>query len=112
MSLWSKIGSFFAGIFGRGTPARALVDGIRAVDRYLPEIYQVVAWLAEITPTRADDEIIRAAQKLGVPQAIAGRHGGEALAAIVLAWARRKWPDAPERRIRRAIEIAYGVLKP
>ena len=88
------------------------VKGVQAALRYVPEVLQVVEWVARMTPTRTDDEIVRAARELGVEEAVRGFGGGEALARMVLAWARRKWPDAPQRRLRRAIEIAYGVLKP
>ena len=111
MSIWSSIGRFFSRLFGSELGSK-MMTGVRATEQYLPEIYQVVKWLAQMTPTRSDDEILLAAEKFGAVRAIAGRRGGEALAAIVVAWAARKWPDAPERRIRRAIELALAALKP
>lgn len=105
-SIWRR----FVSLFGPDL-ADLLTAGISAAGKYLPEIYQVVKWVAMATPTRADDEIIRVAEKLGVPAVLQGDRG-EALAQMVLAWAQRKWPNAPMRQIRRAIEIAYGALKP
>lgn len=106
-SLWRR----FRSLFGPHM-ADLLAGGIQAAAPYLPEIYQVVRWVAEMTPTRTDDEIIAAAERLGVPAALNTSTTSEALAQIVIAWARRKWPDVPERRIRRAIELAYGALRP
>lgn len=106
-SIWRKLRNTVGSDLGD-----VLTSGISAAAPYLPEIYQVVRWVAQMTPTRTDDEIIAAAERLGVPAALNASTTSEALAQIVLAWARRKWPDAPERRIRRAIEIAYGALRP
>lgn len=92
--------------------ADIITAGIQAAAPYLPEIYQVVRWVAQMTPNRTDDEILAAADKLGVPALIGAQDKSAALAQMVLQWAMRKWPGAPERRVRRAIEIAYGAIKP
>lgn len=92
--------------------ADQVVAGISAAAPYLPELYAIVRRVAQLTPTRADNELLRVADELGVPAWLGAPTSGDALAAMVLAWARRKWPDAPQSRLRRAIEIAYGILKP
>lgn len=92
-----------------GRPAGGIVRGIEAVLPYLPQIYDWVRTIAQLTPTRSDDEIMRAADALGVPLLLEpGADRGQVLARIVIAAARRKWPQASERIIRRAIEIALG----
>lgn len=111
MTWISRIWKVFRKIFSVDIADR-IVGGVNAVSQYLPEIYQVVRRLAELTPNRTDDELIAAADRLGVSTAVGGLDYGEALARIAVAWARKKWPDAPERRIRRAIEIAYGAIRP
>ena len=95
--------------------ARAIADGLRKTEPYLPQIYDWVRTLAQLTPTRTDDEIMRAADAFGVPLLLRPESDvdrGAVLAEIVLAVARRTWPDAPERVVRRAIEIAYGGIRP
>ncbi len=106
-SLWRR----FRSLFGPHM-ADLLAGGIHAAAPYLPEIYQIVKRVAQLTPTRSDDELVRVADELGVPAWLNAPTSGDALAGMVLAWARRKWPDAPTSRLRRAIEIAYGALKP
>lgn len=105
--LWKSLKKVFS-----GDTADLIVRGVDATSQYLPEIYQVVKWIAEMTPTRADDELIRVAERLGVPAILGSHDRGAAIAAMVIEWARRKWPNAPIRRIRRAIEIAYGAVRP
>lgn len=106
--MWKRIKA----VFGR------LWKAVSVVDDYLPEVLQVVEWVAEKTPTRADDEILTAARAIGVAEGagiedvLRAGDKGRALAMIVEAWARRRWPEAPTRRIRRAIELAYGMLRP
>lgn len=106
-ALWRR----FKSLFGP-TMADLLVGGIDAAAPYMPEIYQIVRRVAELTPMRSDDELLKVAEELGVPHWLNAPTSGDALAGMVLAWAKRKWPDAPTSRLRRAIEIAYGALKP
>jgi len=106
-SIWKKVRK----IFGGGSVADNIVRGVEVSLRYLPEIMQVVEWLAKMTPNKTDDEIIAAAKQLGLEAPVAGSPS-EALAKLAVQWAKRKWPDAAERRIRRAIEIAYGAIRP
>lgn len=91
---------------------RRVWASVSKVEPYLDEIAQVVAFVAEMTPNRTDDQIARAAERLGVAVRKDGRTVEEVLAALVLDWAMQRWPGAPMRRLRRAIEIAYGMLKP
>jgi hypothetical protein len=110
MNVLKKITQAIKGLFTKPDVADKLVGGIQASLQYVPEILQVVAWIASMTPNRTDDEIVEAAKRLGLDAPVAGSPS-EALAKLAVEWARRKWPNAPERRIRRALEIAYGAMK-
>lgn len=104
--------SLFARVFSSET-ARKIIGGIRVTEPYLPTIYQWVKIVAEITPTRSDDEILRVADALGVPLLLdPAADRGTILAEIVFRAAKRRWPQVPDRVLRRAIEIAYGGVKP
>lgn len=105
--LWKR----FCGLFGPDM-ADLVVAGIQSAAPYVPEIYAIVRRVAQLTPTRTDDELLAAAEALGVVPDLNARTTGDALARMVLDWAKRKWPDAPTRQLRRAIEIAYGALRP
>jgi len=90
--------------------------GVRMAAPYVAEIYQLVRRAAQLTPTRMDDEIFALCDELGVPRLLrlpaSGEERGRVIADIIVAAARKRWPDVPERRIRRAIELAYGALRP
>jgi hypothetical protein len=90
--------------------------GVRMAAPYVGEIYQLVRRAAELTPTRMDDEIFALCDELGVPRLLrlpaSGEDRGPVIADIIVAAAKKRWPNAPERRIRRAIEMAYGALRP
>lgn len=99
-----------------GSLGAAISIGVREIAPYLPAIYELVRRAAELTPTRSDDELLRAADELGGPvlfdPATPAAERGRIVAEIVLAAAKARWPQVPERRLRRAIELAYGALKP
>jgi hypothetical protein len=99
-----------------GSLGAAISIGVREVTPYLPAIYELVRRAAELTPTRSDDELIRAMDELGGPVVFDARtppaERGRIVAEIVLAAAKARWPQVPERRLRRAIELAYGALRP
>lgn len=105
--LWRR----FRGLFGPDM-ADLVVAGIQTAAPYVPEVYAIVRRVAQLTPTRTDDEILAAAEALGVRPDMTAPTTGDALARMVLSWAQRKWPEAPVRQLRRAIEIAYGALRP
>jgi hypothetical protein len=99
-----------------GSLGAGVAVGVREVAPYLPDIYALVRRAAELTPTKSDDEILRAMDELGGPvlfnPATPPADRGRIIAEIVLAAAKARWPNLPERRIRRAIELAYGALRP
>jgi hypothetical protein len=99
-----------------GSLGAAIGLGVRMAAPYVGEIYQLVRRAAELTPTRMDDEILALCDELGVPRLLhlppSSEERGRVIADIIVAAAKKRWPDAPERRIRRAIELAYGALRP
>jgi hypothetical protein len=99
-----------------GSLGAAISIGVREVAPYLPQIYDLVRRAAELTPTKSDDELLRAMDELGGPVLFDQRtpieQRGQIVADIVLAAAKARWPHLPDRRIRRAIELAYGALRP
>lgn len=110
--MWWKIVEIALGLFG-GPLLRKVFGGLKKVEPYLPTIYDYVRTVAQLTPTRSDDEIMKVADLFGVPLLLEpGADKGEVLAGIVLEAARRKWPDVPERVLRRAVEVAYGAVRP
>lgn len=110
--MWRSVILWMAKLFAPAI-TKMVLEGLRKTEPYLPEVYDWVRTLAQLTPTRTDDEIMRAADAFGVPLLLRPDVDRSAmLAEIVLAVARRKWPDVPERALRRAIEVAYGGVKP
>lgn len=110
--MWWKVAEIVLGLFGKPL-LRKVFGGLKKAEPYLPEIYDYVRTVAQLTPTRSDDEIMRVADMFGVPLLLEpGADKGEVLAEIVLEVARRKWPNVPERVLRRAVELAYGAVRP
>jgi hypothetical protein len=106
------IGNLVRRLFGPGWAER-LVAGVQAAAPYLRTAYEFAGMAAAMTPTRTDDELVALADKLGVPNLWRSDFStGEAIARIVYLALRQKYPDATERSLRRAIEIAYGAIKP
>jgi len=106
------IANFFRRLFAPGW-AELLVAGVEAASPYIRTAYEFASVAAAMTPTRADDELLALAERLGVPNLWRSEISkGEAIARIVYLALREKYPDATERSLRRAIEIAYGAIKP
>ncbi len=97
---------------GAGELADRIVRGIDAALPYIAVAYQYVELAARLTPTRSDDELLRLARELGVPEFLESEDRAIALATIVLRALQRRYPGVPDRVLRRAIEIAYGALRP
>jgi hypothetical protein len=106
------IANFFRRLFSPGWAER-FVAGVDAAAPYLRTAYELATIAAAMTPTRADDELLTLAEKLGVPNLWRSEISkGEAIARIVYLALRERYPDATERSLRRAIEIAYGAIRP
>jgi len=106
-----KLAKFFSGLFSRDFWS-AVLAGIEAASPYLEVAYELVRVAAEMTPTRADDELFALADQLGVPRIWTSPDKGQAVREIVFAAAKWRLPSVPDRVINRAIELAYGALKP
>ena len=110
--IMEAIANFFRRLFGPGWAER-LVAGVEAASPYIRTAYEFASVAAAMTPTRADDELLALAEKLGVPNLWRSEISkGEVIARIVYLALRERYPDATERSLRRAIEIAYGAIRP
>jgi len=110
---WLKaIGRFFAKLFSPDT-ANAIQRSLEAVAPYIEPAFEVVKFVAMLTPSRADDEIVRLIERLAVPVVLASESDrGTVLRQIALAELEKRFPGVATRILNRAIEIAYGMLKP
>lgn len=112
---WLKsLGLWIAKIFSSGV-GKKILAGVAATEKYLPTIYEWAVLAAEIAPQRTKEQIAKLADAFGVPDAIEqygkGDHG-KLIAEILFRAAKAKWPMVPDRVIRRAIELAYGAIRP
>jgi len=106
-----SIALFFARLFGADMWQR-LLRGVEIAAPYLEFAYELVSIAAQATPNRTDDELLALARQLGVPAIWQSQDKGAAIRELVAAALRIKWPDLPDRIINRAIELAYGALRP
>jgi hypothetical protein len=110
--LLEVITNLFTRMFSRDLAAK-LQRGIEAAAPYLAVAYGLVQTAARLTPTRADDEILALAQELGVPALFdASEDKGLVISRIVFRALKKHFGDVADRVLNRAIEIAYGALKP
>ena len=81
---------------------------------FIPEALEVVRWIAEKTPTKKDDEIVAAFDAVMVKMPDWLKQAPPQYKILFLAEELMKYrfPGISVRMIRRAVEIAYGVLKP
>jgi hypothetical protein len=99
-----KIGSWFGG--------RQMRDAVGLAEQALP----IVRLVAKLTPTRADDEILRAAEELGVPiakqwLALEPSERGRALLQIASSALKARVPSAVGRVIDLAVQLAVVQMK-
>lgn len=92
--------------------ASKLAAGAEAAAPYLRAAYEIAAVAAKLTPTRADDELIALADALGVPALWTAEDKGDAVRQLVFRALKKRFPEASDRALNRAIELAYGALKP
>jgi len=114
MSWLKKIVGFLKRLFSPET-ASAIERGIEVVLPYLNYALDIVRTIAALTPTRVDDEILAVIERYTAPFTLplpAGQTKGELLHKIALEELRRIFPNATDRALNRAIEIAYGAVNP
>jgi hypothetical protein len=106
------ITSLFARLFSRDLAAK-LLQGVEAAAPYLALAYGFAETAARTTPSRTDDEILALARELGVPALLdPGEDKGVAIGRVVFRALKKRYPEAADRVLNRAAEIAYGALRP
>jgi|GEM_PF-3539832 len=108
---FQAITTIFARLFSRDFWEK-LLAGVEQTAPYLEIVYDVVETAAKLTPNRTDDELVALAERLGVPALWQSQDRGQAIREIVSNAVKSKLPDLPDRVIYRAIELAYGALRP
>ena len=102
----------FTGIFTAKFRAR-LIAAIEGALPYLRIAYEFAGIAIAMTPTRTDDELLALAEALGVPALwAADEDRGIVIGRLILAALKRRFPDATDRILNRARELAYGILNP
>ena len=109
------IGGFFAKVF-RWFAIDAAQRVAEKVRQYCMAALPVVEFIASMTPTRIDDEIIALCKKFGLSNldkylALPQEERGEALMAAAISELQKRFPYAPISQLRAAIEFAVVISK-
>jgi len=109
------IGGFFAKVF-RWFSSDAAQRVAEKIQEYCRAALPVVEFIASLTPTRIDDEIIALFKRFGlgnVDKYLALPQGdrGAALMAVAQAEMQKRFPDVPISQLRAAIELAVNLSK-
>ena len=112
---FKAIGGFFQRVFGFFTSDKAQAIA-KKIQEYMQAALPVVEFIASITPTRADDEIIALFKRFALPQveaylALPAGDRGAALIAAAQSELQKRFPDAPISQLRAAIELAVSLSK-
>lgn len=96
-----------------GEKARHVFDVIADM---VPKVLPIVKTIAALTPTRADDEIIAAFERLGVPlvqnlASVPADERGYVLLKLATDAAARKYPGTATNILQSAIQIAVSGVK-
>ena len=115
MNPFKAIGGFFQKVFSFFTSDKAQAIAQKIQD-YAAAALPVVEFIASITPTRADDEIIALFKRFALPKveaylALPKADRGAALIAAAQAELQKRFPDAPISQLRAAIELAVSLSK-
>jgi len=113
VSIFKRFLKFLVGLFSPST-ANKIYAGLEAISPYLPRATSVVMQLAGLTPARTVTQFAEAAAFFGVEiaeQLALKKESGEILAHIAGEAMRKYFPEAANRHIKRALEIAYGAVK-
>lgn len=86
---------------------------LSAVRGMVGSVYPIVEFIAKMTPTKADDEIIACANAIGVREFVTVPRGeeGRVLKELAIKAAQKKMKDVPVEAIARAVEAAYQQMK-
>ncbi len=99
-----------------GGLAKKLLEGLEPLKPYQEPAYRLVKKAAEIAKVRSAETVEQVAQMYGVQVTVDGNltrdELGKILQAIVFAVLQRQFPEAPTRRLNRAIENALGMVNP
>jgi hypothetical protein len=100
--------SFFKKLKSIFSPSR-----MSAVRGIVGSVYPIVEFIAQMTPTKADDEIIRCANALGVQEFLYApdEGAGHALKELAIKAAQKKFKNIPVEVLARAVEAAYQEMK-
>jgi len=109
------IGGFFAKVF-RWFTSDAAQRVAEKIQEYCKAALPVVEFIASLTPTRIDDEIIALFKRFGLENvekylALPQDDRGTALMAAAVSELQRQFPDAPISQLRAAIELAVSLSK-
>lgn len=100
-------------IFKPSRYGKEIVQGLNAIAGYVDHLIPVLEIIRDVTVKGDMDSVLEAARLLGLPESVVrGQTVEEAKFNLALAWALHRWPGARLRHVRRAIEVAYGALKP
>lgn len=112
---FKAIGKFFQTMFSwfSGNQAQKIAEAIK---NYAIAALPVVEFIASLTPTRADDEIVDLFKRLLLPNveaylALPKEDRGAALMAAGLSLLQKQFPDVPVSQLRAAIELAVQAMK-
>ena len=114
MNWLRSIGRFFQSLFSPGV-ANAILKGIEAAAPFVPQALNIVEAIAKATPNRTDDEIVALFKKYWgtVPiTALGVQSNSDVLRDIALKLLKERFPSEGDSTLNRAIEIAYGTIKP
>lgn len=109
--LLDKLKSFFTKVGNYFTSGKADAD-LQKVAVYIPYALPVVKEIAALTPTRADDEIVALFERYGLPEvqkylALPAEERGGVLARVATKILAKAFPNAPERLLTSAVQLAY-----
>jgi hypothetical protein len=107
-----RILAFFARIFSRDTSDKIL-KGLEAAAPYYRKALEVVETIAALTPDRTDDQIVAVLKRFASPVVLGSTQDRSALLRdVAVAALRKQFPEAADRQLNRAIEVALGAVKP
>lgn len=115
MNPFPAVGRFFQKVFGffSSDKAQAIAQKIQ---EYAVTALPVVEFIASLTPTRADDEIIALFKRFALPKveaylALPQEDRGAALMAVAVSELTKRYPEAPVSQLRAAIELAVSLSR-
>lgn len=119
MSFLSSIGAFFGKIFSFFTSDKAQAIA-QEILKYAQAALPIVEFIARMTPTGIDDEIIQLFKRFGLANveaylAVPQTGRADALLNAAVAQLQKKYPEAPVSQLRAAVELAlqkYRSEKP